>query len=291
MWRGYTKRQLVADLRMNIFIDNQFDSYHNFFSDDWGERILALVTGSPTLHQFVFDLLMDWRAAAYTAALPAQILEHVKHFHDGYLSESEPNTFLLRFSEGVIGRLALEIPELTRDPPLLRRLQTKIVELGAETQDIHRKVKIEFPMEETWQDYLKFSAYQLSLWGSQRICYVAIYNSYENFLTQCVATANGIAKCRTTNRDFKRLFADVFGEPLHDQCWSNNAVNIARLARHALSHAGGRVTPDLAKQNHDFVVTDNAIQVIPANTKELFNLLKECAYSLAEAARTMPQFK
>ncbi|MEZ6041812.1 MAG: hypothetical protein R3C20_15000 [Planctomycetaceae bacterium] len=81
-----------------LYITTTFDTYCNFFSDDWGERIDRLTARKPKLSEIAFDLMMEWRAAAYTASLPVTILEHMKAFHDGFVNTGELNTNLLRLA-------------------------------------------------------------------------------------------------------------------------------------------------------------------------------------------------
>ena len=278
------------DILRTVYVTTTLDAYRNFFSDDWGERVDRLTANKPKLSEIVFDLMMEWRAAAYTASLPVSILEHMKAYHDGFVKTGELNTNLLRLAQVIPAKLAQELPELAADPSLIRRIQEKLVDLGAKMEEARDNATMEFPLEETWQSYLQEHVYQLSLWGSQRICFVSIYNSYENFLIRAVCIAQSIDSCRTSNKDFKKYLVESFGGPLQDKCWTGSDVNIARLARHALSHAGGRVTDKLEKQDHGFVIRDGRIQVVPEKTKALFSLLKDCVYSLAEKAITMPQF-
>lgn len=281
---------MTDDFHRNVHIDTRFDSYRNFFSDDWGSRLATIACTSAKLFPLIFDLMMEWRGAAYTASLPVSILEHVRSFHDGFVNTGEINTTLLRLAQMIPAELARDLPDMTTDPSLVRRLQERIVDIGARLEDARGSAQITFPMEETWQSYLGEHAYQLSLWGSQRICYVSIYNSYENFLVQCVKIAGSLDDCRTTDKAFKKRLADLFGPQLKEKCWTNNELNIVRLVRHALTHAGDRVTKQLAKQNHGFVVLGDRIQVTPDKTKGLFSLLKDAVSALAEKAAKMSEF-
>lgn len=282
---------MQEDIRRNVYIETNLQSYRNFFSDDWGERIDKLTAHVPKLSPLVFDLMMEWRAAAYTVSLPLSILEHVKEYHDGFVTTGDVNTTLLRLAALVLAKLSHDMPDLSADPPLVRRLRARIVDLGAQLEEARDVAQFEFPMDETWRSYIEHPVYQLSLWGSQRICYVSIYNSYENFLTQCVRIARSLDRCRTSDKEFKSHLVAAFGEHLRDTCWTTSELHIARLARHALSHAGGRITDDLAQQRHAFVVCDSRIQVTPENTKALFATLKNAVHSLAEKAITLPAFK
>lgn len=278
------------EILRTVYVTTTLDAYRNFFSDDWGERVDRLTSSKAKLSEIVFDLMMDWRAAAYTASLPVSILEHMKAYHDGFINTGDLNTNLLRLAQVIPGKLAQELPELNADPSLIRRIQEKLVDIGAQMEEARDKAQFEFPLEDTWQSYLKEHVYQLSLWGSQRISFVSIYNSYENFLVRAVCLARSIDSCRSSDKCFKKYLSESFGDTLREKCWTSTDIHIARLARHALSHAGGRVDDKLAKQKHGFEIRDGRIQVVPEKTKALFSLLKDCVYSLAEKAVTMPQF-
>jgi hypothetical protein len=279
------------DYHRNIHISADLEDYRNFFSDDWGKRIDELTVNTGKLEPLIFDLMMEWRAAAYTASLPALILEHMKAYHDGFVKTRELNTTLLHLANAIVTRMESKLPELTSDPDLLRRIRKAVLDLGIEIEDARDAAAFDFPMQETWQTYLQEYVYQLSLWGSQRICYVAIYNSYDNFLTQCMRIATGIKDYRSFNRTkFKSDFATAFGEQLLEKCCDNTDLDVARFARNAFSHSGGRLTPELAPRERAFVVCDGFVQITPKDTKGLFTLLKEAAYALAEKAITLSAF-
>ena len=278
------------DFRRKIHIASDLDDYRNFFSDDWGKRIDELTVNTGQLDPLIFDLMMEWRAAAYTASLPALILEHMKAYHDGFVKTRELNTTLMHLANGIVARMESKLPEITSDPSLLRRIRKTVLDLGVEVEDARDASAFDFPMQETWQSYLQEYVYQLSLWGSQRICYVAIYNSYDNFLTQCVRIASALTEYRSLPRKkFLSDFSVVFGERLLKKCCDNKDLDIARCARNALSHAGGRVTPELGL-SHGFVVVDGYIHITPKDTKGLFSLLKDAVYVLAEEVITLPAF-
>lgn len=278
------------DILRTVYVATTLDAYRNFFNDDWGERVDRLAASKTKLSEIIFDLMMEWRAAAYTASLPVSILEHIKAYHDSFVNTGELNTTLLRLAQVIPAQLAQELPELSVDPSSLRRIREKLVDIGARIEEARDNATTEFPLEETWQSYLEHHVYQLSLWGSQRICFVSIYNSYENFLMRAVCIAQSNDSCRTSDREFKKYLFESFGEDLRNKCWTSGELNIARLARHSLSHAGGRLTDKLKEQNHGFVIRDGRIQIVPEKTKALFSLLKDCVYSLAEKAVTMPEF-
>lgn len=280
----------LDDLRRIIYVTTSIDEYRNVFSDDWASRIAELVKGKVRIDELVFDLTMEWRAAVYTAALPVSILEHMKRFHDTYINHGELNTTLLRLAEIIPGTLAQRVPALTSHPALIRELQREIVKIGADFESARDKVSFEFPLEESWQDYLKETVFQLSLWGSQRICYVAIYNAYDNFLQQCVRIELAQPNYRPKPKQFQQVFTKCFGATLLHTCWTNDDLSIARSARHSLSHAGGRLTPELADKKHGFELKQDRIQIVPEKTKQLLVVLKDAVQAMAEKAVTMPKF-
>jgi hypothetical protein len=291
---AHTEARAMSDeILRKIHLDTRLDSYRNFFSDDWGQRINSLAETAPKLSALVFGLMMEWRATAYTASLPVAIIDHLKAYHDGFVNTGEINTTLLRLAETVTPILCQRIPELTADPFLISRLRTEIVKIGAQLEDARSATKVDFSLEETWQEYLKSHVYQLSLWGSQQTAYVSIYNAYESFLADLVGIARSADDLRTSDTGFKTHLNEAFGATLKERCWTCNGLHIAREARHALTHAGGRVTKKLAnlRPAHTFMVIDRRIQVTPEKTKELFALLKDCVYVLAERAVSMSEFK
>ncbi len=281
------------DIRRRIHLDRRLESYRSFFSDDWGERINRLAAPAPKLNALVFGIMLEWRATAYTASLPVAIIDHMKGYHDGFVNTGEINTTLLRLAETVMPVLGMRIPELTTDPFLISRLKTEIVKIGAALEDAHASTKVEFSLEETWQEYLKDPVYQLSLWGSQQHAYVSIYNSYDSFLARLVCIARSLDKLRTSDGGFRKHLTDAFGAALKEKCWTCKDIYIAREARHSLSHARGSVTKKLGEiqPSHGFMVVEGRIQVTPEKTKALFALLKDCVYALAEKAVAMPEFK
>ena len=276
-----------------VYVHTTPDSYRNFLSDDCAARIDALTSSAPKLSKLVLDVVLDWRAAAYAVSLPAMLPEQVKGYHDSFVNSGEINTTFLRLAEGICRKLVRRIPELTSDPPLIRRLQAEVVNLGSDLEAAKSGTEVEMPLDELWEEYIKLPAFYLGLWGSQRIGFVSIYNAYDNFVVEMVKVALSPPRCRSSDSGFNNLFASAFGEPLKAKCWTDGRLNIARAARHALSHAGGRVTKELAdlRPKHDFVLEEGRIQITPDKTKELYGLLKDCVYALSEEAVTMPEFK
>jgi hypothetical protein len=137
------------DYHRNIHISADLEDYRNFFSDDWGKRIDELTVNTGKLEPLIIDLMMEWRAAAYTASLPALILEHMKAYHDGFVKTRELNTTLLHLANAIVTRMESKLPELTSDPGLLRRIRKAVLDLGIEIEDARDAAAFDFPMQET----------------------------------------------------------------------------------------------------------------------------------------------
>lgn len=282
---------MTSEWIRNIHIDTRYESYKDFFSDDWGHRIDAIVRDASKLRLFALDLLADWRGAAYAVSFPTVMVEHFRSFAEGYVNESSPSTGILRFSEVVLTKLSRELPDLSAHPQLKRDLHKRIVCLSAEILDAHSQVKLEFPSEQIWEQYLGDHVYQITIWSLLRICYVAVYNAYDNFIHRCTSTAHTSEDVRTSNNDFKRKLCDAFGPAVTQQCWTNAAIRRARRTRHALAHAGGRETDDLRRESHNFAVHDGVIHIMPEDIKELYSTLKDAVLVLAETAKGKPAFR
>ena len=144
-----------SHLTTNIFIDDRMESYRNFFGDDWGQSMEALTAAAPKLDRLVLDLMLDWRGAAYTVSSPAIMVDHFRSFAEGYVNDPEPNTSLLCLAGNLLTKLSRELPEISADPQLQRKLRDKYVAVGAELLDAQSKVRMEFPIDQIWHDYVK----------------------------------------------------------------------------------------------------------------------------------------
>jgi hypothetical protein len=236
--------------------------------------------------------MVDWRGAAYTASFPTQILVHLRSFAEGYSSDPEPNTGTLRFADAVLKKLSHGVPELTADPQLQRTIRQKVVDLTAEIKDAQSRVSIELPIDKLWKQYLAHHVYRITLWSTLRICYVAIYNAYDNFAQRCTSVAHNGENIRTTNHErFKAKFSEAFGATALQKCWTSPDVTMASRARNALSHASGRAPKELLENPHNFQIEDGIIHIRPSDIKEVYSILKDSAFVLCEAAKDKGEFR
>ena len=135
--------------------------------------------------------------------------------------------------------------------------------------------------------------FQLAIWGSQRICFGAIYVAYEDFVRECIRLALGIAKYKPRG-GITTIVADAarfFGQPLADDCLNAPEVWHSRLVRNALAHNGGKETDELKQVQHGIRVESGLLQIMAPDNRRLFNILKIRAYKLTEKAVLLPNMK
>ena len=92
-------------------------------------------------------------------------------------------------------------------------------------------------------------------------------------------------------RDFGTDLVSAFSKSVCDVCWNEPAIVVARLARNALAHAGGRETKELQKKRpHGLVVEKGKVFILPGHSKALFDLLKERITGFTtEAIKRLPK--
>ena len=260
----------------NIVIDPHLESYRTFFNHAWSRRMMELTEGT-ALDEIVFDLCVAWRGAANTHYFPWLMLQSMKSFAEGLAEAHEP--FGKKWLSAVSSRLVAEMGDGLR-PDQRHQLESALQRLDAQVRAALEKDNYDFDAQKFFTDLVRHSEVQFSLWGSQRICYGAVYYTYEDFLLRTYKAVTGQGSYQIRADDFSKDFATAFGPALRDFCWSHPAVHVARLTRHALVHNGGRVTDKLARQKHGLRVENGVIQIMAPDTKGLFDVLKERAEKL-----------
>ena len=230
----------------NIVVDERLESYTTFFDHAWAASIDNLAIGTK-LETPVFDLLVNWRAAANTCILPWITCTSVSGFSTGYAMSREP--FALQLINACAKRIPEEMPGLSN----MRRkeLSAAIRKIGDEQRALFAKQAQEVTVaaDAMWNALLNGAAaheFRLSIWGSQRLSFGAIYHAYENFIREAVGLAFGISDYRAAN--ILVLLKDCegsFGKPIADLCLADSDVEAARLVRNSLAHNGGKETSKL----------------------------------------------
>lgn len=269
-------------MEKQLIVDDRPESYGPFFTDDFAHRAFNASDDVPALHEPVFDLIADWRSASYAGALPYLIPSSIKEFHDAFVNKAPSTAGILKYSDVILTKLCQEIPKLTDDSALQHALGEKIVAIANEISTAATTVKHELDGNSIWQELLSLHPFYLGLHRTMRLVYLAVYGAYENFIVQILSIVYGGSRIRVTDRDFKKKFRSAFGDLIED-AWFSPEINAFKLVRHALMHAGGRITPDLRSVRIPVVVHNDALHIFPENIRHLYDTLKETALRLMQA--------
>jgi hypothetical protein len=251
----------------HIYIDDKLESYKTFLDHEWARRIDQQTAGTP-LEELFFDLQWAWKGAANTFYMPWLTVSTMVAAGLGAATDHAfPSRYTAALTDRLVQRMGLNNMTTKK---LVRELRQISEEVRAEDE---RPPVVEIEM--AWRTMLKQSEFQLSIWGSQRLCYAAVYYAYEDFLARCYRLS-AVQPDYRVGKGFTQDFRDQFSATLRDCCWSDPKINIARLTRHALVHNGGRLTSDLKKlNNHGLKLHGEDIQIFSAFTKSLYELLKD----------------
>jgi hypothetical protein len=265
----------------SICIDDHLEAYGTFFRDDFARRVLDASKRSERLDRIAFDLVSAWRSASYSGALPAVLVMTLKSFHDGYANEPR-SAGMLKYSELVLSQLCLAIPALTSNEKLSRAIQSSILDISCRIIEVDKSVKLDFDLQAAWQDYLKTTPFQMGVHALMRQTYLAIFSAYEDYIISLLKLASGDPNIRITSQEFNKKFRGTFGK-LVDSVWFDSRIQKAKLVRHALMHAGGRVTKDLKCQEIPVLVHEGYLHVFPEHNQALYDLLKVPALAILES--------
>lgn len=280
-------------LNHSIVIDERLESYRTFFDHTWADRFVTL-TGDTKLDDAAFSLCINWKAAANTHLVPWFTVTGLSQFAHGVLTGHDP------LGKKLIDALAHRLPAEMGDS--MRHMQRKklaevIHRIGNEVCSALETAKehVVPTADSYWQSFIsapESHEFRLIIWGSQRICYSAIYHAYEDFVRECIGLGMGHSTYRSSRA--KKMLADaetVFGPTLAAECLGCKEVRIARLVRNSLAHNGGRETDELKRVRHGIQVEGGVLQIMAPDNRAIFDELKSKALNLAEQAVTMPGMK
>lgn len=269
-------------MERKILVDERQLAYGSFFTDDFAKEAFAIADRTPRLQVAIFDLVADWRSASYVGAIPSLLPTILKQFHDSFMNYETPPSGILTYSETILTKLSSEVPELAISPELQAKLRERIVSISDEVLAANSAVKLELNSDEVWQEYLKAHAFVMGLHGTMRAVYLSVYGAYENFITRVLSVAHNGERVRVTDRDFNKLFRSVLNDVI-DEAWFADKIQTAKLVRHALMHAGGRVTKELQDRVIPIAVADKQLHVFPEHVAELYKTLKAQAHNVMTA--------
>jgi hypothetical protein len=273
-------------------VDPDWRDYDVSLTRGWARELHALTPKNCKLRPVVFALTADLRAISIAASFPNQLASSLSAFANGYLRAKSDPSPTFRVADAITRRLALKLkPRLNLSASDMAEIHGACLEIQSEVDHV-QNVGLSYSSDDVWGEYMQAKGFQFGLWGVQRISFVAAYNAYDNFLTQCVALALKQPTYRRKRGDtFEAAIEQHFGAEAVKHCWRCDAVAVPREARHALSHYGGRETDELRRLTHDFPIRDRMIQVLAAHNKRLLRVIEDRATYLVTIARDLEQFR
>jgi hypothetical protein len=265
----------------SILIEDRLQAYGAFFRDDFAIKALDASKRSERLDRIAFDLVCAWRSASYSGALPAVLVMTLKSFHDGYTNEPR-SAGMRKYLEAVLSQLYLAIPALTSNEKLSRSIQSSILDISCRIVEADKPDKTDFDLEAAWKDYLETTPFRLGVHALMRQTYLAIFSAYEDYIISLLNLASGEPNIRITDQDINKKFRGTFGE-LVESVWLDPRIQKAKLVRHALMHAGGRVTKKLECQDIPVEVHEGYLHIFPEHNQALYDLLKVPALAILQS--------
>ncbi len=239
-----------------MVIDPCMDSYRSFIDYEWARETDAYVADTLLSEPF-FDLSRSWKEASNTHYMPWLMVQLMKSTTEGLARTHEPVG--AQWVEAMAARLPAEMGGSLRHMQMLE-LRKALQRIEAEVSDALRGKRLEVDPAGVWRSLVSASEFQICLRGSQVLCYRAVYDAYEHFLLRIYKVVTGKTEYRIRPKDF-------------------------RVVRHALAHNGTRVTEDVRKLKPELRIEDGEIQIMPGDTKRLYDLLKQRVTRLVTEAR------
>lgn len=267
-------------------IDNRHNEYQGYLSKGWAKAMLESAdVGDVALKSAAFDLVAAWRGVDHAGMFPFLMAEQLAWFAAGYTTGTDPSQRVLRLGRMIADRLRERVPEFTSDRRIQAKFTAELERISAELHNAEPSEVAPFSVEDVWKEYCEEWRFKFAIAHAMRMCYVSGFNAYDDFVRQCAGIGLNDPEIRTSDRNFRKRVAAVFGADVLQRCWSGSEIRPLRLARHALSHAGGRETAELQKLQHSFRVQDGELQIWPDDIKRMLRTLEPKAIELCEAVK------
>ena len=274
---------------MNIKLDDDINSYEGFFDHQWAKKFSSLVE-STKLSDAAFNLCAEWKGISNARRLLWLMMNGLKDAVDSALNSHTP--FPLQVIQGLVKRIAdqVETHRISLSPQDRAALCSEIQ--GIESQIIQKlhDNPVSEDLNQIWATYLKEPEILLAIWMSEINAFRSIYFAYESFLIKTVEIATRRQGLRAN--DLERELRDLFGENVLQTCWTDEAIDLPRLIRHALVHNGFKPTGELgSRYKGKFLVEDGKIVIMAHHTNQLFHSMKESALFFVNEAIKLDSLK
>jgi hypothetical protein len=273
-------------------LDDRVAAYRSFLDYEWVKTI-EKQTRVTLLDEPFFSLIFSWKATANAFTMPFLMMQFLRNFGLGFCQTQDSTP------ERAMKLLAKLLPDRMEQKHKLSNMKKKqlsetIAEMLAQA-DVAVQTMPALDVDKLFQAFLFGDGgeeLQLGVFGLTQTCYGTTFHAYEHFVSRCVGLAKG--KPHYKAGGIEALVADArkeFGDQVAEFCLVDEPVEIARLARNALAHNGGKMNDKLQKKDHRFFVVDDVIHIVATDNHRLFDMLKVRVSKLVEKALTMPQFQ
>lgn len=262
-------------LDTNIFIDSNPVNYESFYDAAWANKISGISEKCQELDQIVINLLVNIKSAIYTASSPLLQAKSFSVFHDSFVNSPEKPNSIFKLCFAIADRLTENLEEITGSIILQQKLKKRASKVRNDLAFGQEFFKFQLSPEEVWYECLKDTSFQLIVWSSQRQAFVSIHSTYEHFLVDVLRLKQKKPGYRKPpEKKFQKDFLAIFSEETLFKTWTNKIIRQSRIARNCLAHGSGVVSEELIKEEHNFKILDNKIQITPKDLIAQFIAIK-----------------
>jgi hypothetical protein len=272
----------------HISSDPDLTSYRGFMDYEWAKAIGKQSEGT-VLEYPVFDLTMSWKGSSNTFAMPLLMVEGSTAFWTEYSKSHIDQTMVFAIIQKIGERLCTEVEFTNMKQKQVKTALDRIVRDATHAEEVSRATFV-FPTDELWNSYLTpeqpgTAEFHLILWTSQRLCFSSLIHAYEFFVQDVLRMKTG--KPDSWRPHFSELVSEmkqVLGDSIADECLMHDDIDSARRVRNSLAHNGGRETNDLKGKHKIRTCPDGRLLIWPNDNRALFELLKDRASKIVDAA-------
>lgn len=266
-----------------LAFDRDIRSYESFFDNNWKLEIGKVAKGT-ALDDAVVDLLVNWEAIANTHQMPHVLVQSLQGaWKISFSSESGAMGRIVSFADSLTSSLLDEMKSFS--PAQKAQVRRIIKRIATNTKVAAQQSAQKDP--DLWNGMThdpQFKGLHLSLWGSQRLCYPALYFAFEVYVRILVSKVAKVPEKRIDKlADIKKAAIPVLTASVVDKA-IDAKVDTARMVRNSLVHDGGRESQQLKNRNHGILVLSGTLQIRPTDTKNLYHDLKDRVLELTKAA-------
>ena len=269
-------------------VSDQLNDYLPFRKEELSLELSGL-TKNTDYAGAAFEFLISLEGASNVRSFPFTLVNSTKSITDIFIQNYNPPTL------EVVTQFIMGIRENHPTLGLTLKQVKRLAKYFGEMQTAHRERMEsnppEYPIQEVWESLVVESVFKLMLYQSEMNAFSAVYFAYERYYKNCIE--------RKWPRDYRDL--KEYGKSLrgHDdeawkKCWEHRDVNIARLARSAIVHNGGKETDKLkaltGANTHPFEVSSSGQLIIGAkHTTALYNICMDRAIVFTRSILSPPK--